>query len=62
MMVRSTSPWRATWVSMCSKNGNPVCRSLAPEPSRFRASSICVSRVFRVTLAVRAAVGADVMV
>ena len=51
---------RATWAA-CVQKRQPGLQVLA-EPSRFRASSICVSRVFRVTLAVRAAVGADVMV
>src|SRR5512139_4058043 len=52
---RSIRPWRAIWSSMWSRNGTPVASLLAPVPSRLRLTVIWVSRVLRVTCAVRMA-------
>ena len=51
-MSRSTMPWRATWSSMCSRNGMPVASFATPLPSRFSRTRICVSLVLRSTSAV----------
>src|SRR6185295_5234895 len=48
---RSSMPWRATWSSMCSRNGSPVESLAWPRPSRSSLSRICVSLVLRVTSA-----------
>src|SRR3984893_16525625 len=45
-------PWRATWSSMCSRNGSPVESFAAPLPSRSTRTRIWVSLVLRVTSAV----------
>src|SRR5262249_42950083 len=45
-------PWRATWSSMCSRNGMPVASLAVPVPSRFTRTRICVSLVLRSTSAV----------
>src|SRR5437899_5191524 len=50
---RSSMPWRATWSSMCSRNGMPVARRATPVPSRSTRTRICVSFVLRATSAVR---------
>src|SRR3954468_22386113 len=50
---RSSMPWRATWSSMCSRNGMPVASRATPVPSRSTRARICVSFVLRTTSAVR---------
>src|SRR5579859_5632894 len=46
-------PCRATWSSIWSKNPTPVASFDLPPPSRLSRTSICVSRVLRVTWAWR---------
>src|SRR2546421_2114760 len=50
-------PWRATWSSICSRNGSPVLKRAAPLPSRSTRTRICVSLVLRTTSAARVSEG-----
>src|SRR5512139_2219291 len=45
LTVRSTTPWRAIWSSMWSRNGTPEARLAFPVPSRFTATKTWVSLV-----------------
>src|SRR6267378_6691888 len=52
-MSRSSRAWRATWSSMCSRNGSPVESFASPLPSRLSRTRMRVSLVLRTTSAVR---------